>query len=177
MDLAKRKSLMKAFITSQFNYCPLIWMFHSRQLNNQINKIHERALRLVYKDNKLTFNDLLELDNSVTIHQRNLQILATEIFKVKISLAPEIMTEVFEIKEPHYNLSSEAGHFKREIVKFTHYGIQSVRHLGPKILDVVPQNIRESNSLNEFKSLIKFWKTDTCPCRLCKNCTAQVGFI
>ena len=49
MDLAKRKSLMKAFITSQFNYCPLIWMFHSRQLNNQINKIQKRTLRLVYK--------------------------------------------------------------------------------------------------------------------------------
>ena len=49
MDLAKRKSLMKAFITSQFNYFPLIWMFHSRQLNNRINKIQERALRLVYK--------------------------------------------------------------------------------------------------------------------------------
>ena len=54
MDLAKRKSLMKAFITTQLNYCPLIWMFHSRQLNNQINKIQERALRLVYKGNKLT---------------------------------------------------------------------------------------------------------------------------
>ena len=106
MDLAKRKTLMKAFITSQFNYCPLVWMFHSRQLNNLINKIHERALRLLYKDNKLTFNDLLELDNSVTIHQRNLQILATETFKVKNSLAPEIMTEVFEINEPHYNLRS-----------------------------------------------------------------------
>ena len=107
MDVAKRKSLMKTFVTSQFNYCPLIWMFHSRKLNNRLNKIQERALRLVYKDNKLTFHDPLKLDNSVTIHQRNLQILATEIFKVKNSLAPEIMTEVFEIKEPPYNLRSE----------------------------------------------------------------------
>ena len=172
MDLAKRKSLMKAFITTQLNYCPLTWMFH-----NRINKIQKRALRLVYKDNKLTFDDLLKLDNSVTIHQRNLQILTTEIFKVESSLAPEIMTEVFEIKEPHYNLRSEASHFKRENVKSTHYGIQSVRHLGPKIWNIVPQNIRESNSLNEFKSLIKFWKPDTCPCRICKNCIAQVGFI
>ena len=73
-------------------------------MNNQINKIHERALRQVYKDNKLTFNDLVKLDNSVAIHQRKLQILATEIFKVKINLAPEIMTEVFEINEPYYNL-------------------------------------------------------------------------
>ena len=176
-NLAKRKSLMKAFITSQFNSCALIWMFHNRQLNNRINKIQERALRLVYKDNKLTFDDLLKLDNSVTIHQRNLQILATEIFKVKNSLAPEIMTEVFEIKEPHYNLRSEASHFKRENVKSTHYGIQSVRHLGPKIWKIVPQNIRESNSLNEFKSLIKFWKPDTCFCKLCKIYIAQAGFI
>ena len=98
MDLAKRKSLMKAFIASKFKYCPLIWMFHRRQLNNGINKTHERDLRLVYKDDKLTFNDLSEIDNSVTIHQRNLQILATEIFKVKNSLAPEIMTEAFQIK-------------------------------------------------------------------------------
>ena len=62
MDLAKHKGLMKACITSQYNYCPLIFMFHRKQLNNRINKIHERALRLVYKDNKLTFNGLLELD-------------------------------------------------------------------------------------------------------------------
>ena len=83
IDLAKRKSLMKAFITSQFKHCPLTWMFNSRKLNNRISKLHERALTLVYKDYKLTFTDLLELDNSVTIYQRNLQVLATEIFKVK----------------------------------------------------------------------------------------------
>ena len=87
------------------------------------------------------------------------------------------MTEVFEIKEPHYNLSSEASHFKRENVKSTHYDIQYVRHLGPKVWNIVPQNIRESSSLNEFKSLIKFSKPDIFPCRLCKNCIAQVGFI
>ena len=51
MDLNKRRNLMKYFITSQFSYCPLIWMFHSRSLNNKINRIHERALRLVYQNN------------------------------------------------------------------------------------------------------------------------------
>ena len=87
MDLSKRKSLMKAFITSQFNYCPLIWMFYSRELSNRINRIHERALRLVYQDNSLSFAELLEKDNSVTIHLRNLQLLATEIYKLKNGLA------------------------------------------------------------------------------------------
>ena len=61
MDLNKRRNLMKAFITSQFSYCPLIWMFHSRNLNNKINRIHERALRLVYQNN-LSFSELLDLE-------------------------------------------------------------------------------------------------------------------
>ena len=150
---------------------------HSTQLNNRINKIHERALGPVYQDNKLTFNDFLELNNSVTIHEQNLQIHAREIFKVKNSLAPEIVTVVFEIKEPRYNLRFEAGRFKIENVKSTRYGIQSVGHLGPKIWNIRSQNIRESNSLNKSKSLIKFWKLDTCPCRLSENRIAQMGFI
>ena len=177
MDLSKRKSLMKAFVTSQFNYCPLIWMFHSRELNNRINRIHEWALRLVYQDKSLSFAKFLEKDNSVTIHQRNLQVLATKIFKLKNRLAPEIMKKVFEIQNPAYNFRSEAIHFKRENVKTTHYGIQLVRYLGPKIWDMVPNNIKNCSSLNKFKNSIKSWKPNECPCRLCKKYIAQIGFI
>ena len=74
MNLQQRKTLMKAFVISQFNYCPLLWMFHSRKLNNKINKLHERALRIVYKDDYSTFNDLLAKDGSCTIHHHNLQL-------------------------------------------------------------------------------------------------------
>ena len=81
-------------------------MFHSRKLNNHINRIHEQALRLVYQDNSLSFAELLEKDNSFTIHQRNLQVLATEIFKLENGLAPGIMKEVFEIQNPAYNFRS-----------------------------------------------------------------------
>ena len=123
MDLSKRKCLMKAFVKSQFDYFPLVWMFHSRELNNRINRIHERALRLVYQDNSLSFAELLEKDNSVTIHQRNLQVLATKIFKLKNGLAPEIMKVVFKIQNPADNFRSETTHFKRENGKTTHYGI------------------------------------------------------
>ena len=68
LDFQKRRSLMKAFIISQFNYCPLIWMFHNRALNDRINKIHKRALRLVYQNKNLSFSELLELDNAVIKH-------------------------------------------------------------------------------------------------------------
>ena len=71
MDLNKRRNLMKAFISSQFSYCPLKWIFQSRSLNNKINRIHERAFRLVYQNN-LSFSEILDLDNSVTMHQKKL---------------------------------------------------------------------------------------------------------
>ena len=50
MDQNKGRMLMEAFIISQFSYCPLMWMFHSRNTENRVNKTHERALRLVYDD-------------------------------------------------------------------------------------------------------------------------------
>ena len=69
MSLEKRRTLMKAFIESQFSYCPLIWMLHSRTLNYKISRIHERALRTVYSDYNSSFNELLDKDDSFTIHQ------------------------------------------------------------------------------------------------------------
>ena len=67
IDQRKLRTLMRAFITSQCRYCPLIWMFHSRQLNKKINKIQERALRITYKDTESTYSELLEKDCAVTI--------------------------------------------------------------------------------------------------------------
>ena len=78
MNMQKRGIIMKSFVTSQFGYCPLIWMFHSRRLNNKINSIHERALRITYQNHISTFQELLNKDNSVSIHHRSLQALATE---------------------------------------------------------------------------------------------------
>ena len=141
MDLLKREVLLKAFITSHFSYCPLIWMFHSRTLNNRINNIHERALRLTYKDNQSSFKELLEKDHSVIVHHKNLQALVTEIFKVKNDLAPDIMKDVFELKEPPYNLRSESNHFTRPNVKTTYYGLSSIKHLAPQIWELVPQRL------------------------------------
>ena len=83
----EQKVLMEAFITSQFRYFPLIWMLLSWTLSNRIKQ-------------------LLEKDHSVTVPHKNLQVLVTEIFKVKNSLGPDFMKDVFELKEPQYNLRS-----------------------------------------------------------------------
>ena len=63
-DSEKLGIIMKTFIDSQFNYCPLTWMVHSWQLNTKINKLHEREPRIVYNNLNLTFQQLLDLDMS-----------------------------------------------------------------------------------------------------------------
>ena len=88
ISLEKRRLVMKTFIESQFNYCPLIWMFHSRTINNKINRLHERALRIVYSDFKSSFEGLLMKDNSFSIHERNIQSLAIKIYKFLNGLPP-----------------------------------------------------------------------------------------
>ena len=93
--ILKRKLLMKAFFQAQFSYCPLAWMCHSRWLNNKINRQYERCLRIVHKDKSLSFADLLAKDGSVTIHTRNLKVLATEMFKVHINMSTVLMQDLF----------------------------------------------------------------------------------
>ena len=95
----KKHMLFKSFIISQFNYCPILWMCHSRGLNNKINKIHERALRIVYQDKKYIFETSLKRDKSTSILMKNLKYLATELFKVKDGLSPEIIKEIFVLQE------------------------------------------------------------------------------
>ena len=73
----KLRGIAKAFVMLQFSYCPLVWMCHGRTLNTKRNNLHERALRLVYDDWQSIFQELLNINKSVTIHHRNLQVLAT----------------------------------------------------------------------------------------------------
>ena len=72
---------MQLFFNSQFSYCPLVWTFHNRQINTRINNIQYCALQMVYQDEISSFDELLQKDWSVKIHHRNLQFLATEMYK------------------------------------------------------------------------------------------------
>ena len=97
LDDRKLRIIMKTFIESQFNYCPLSWMFHFRLLNNKINTLHERTLRLVYKSPELSFQELLVLVKSF-LHHRNLQKIATEMYKVKNKFSPTLIQESLSYK-------------------------------------------------------------------------------
>ena len=95
MTLEKEKTVMNSFFNAQFNYCPLIWMLHSRKNNNKIKHLHERCLRLIYSDKKSSYESPLEKNNSVSIHHKNIQALTIKMFKVNHKLCPESTGDIF----------------------------------------------------------------------------------
>ena len=176
---ARRRIIAKTFIEAQFSYCPLVWMFVDRTVNWKINKLHERTLRLVYCDYKSTFEELLERDNAFTVHQRNIQSLAIEMYKTKMNQNPTFMKTIFvEKRETGYNLrSKDMQDFESINIHKVHKGEDSLRFLGCKIWKLVPQNIKESESVDKFKFKIRKWKPIKCPCRLCKIYVQRIGYI
>ena len=141
----KLRVIMKSFTISQFKYCPLVRMCHSRTLNNKINKLHERAL-FVHGDRQSTFEELLNIDKSVTIDHKNLQVLPPELYIVRHGLAPELMNDIFKKRNVTYNFGNNST-FETRNIKSVYYGSETIFFLGPKIWELLPSNIKNSENL------------------------------
>ena len=124
----KKCILMNPFFTSQFSYCPIVWMCHSGTDNNKINRLHERCLQIVYCDKLSSFNGLFEKDGSVSIHLRNIQILANEMYKLINNLSPPT---VFKLKSDSCYNMRQTSQFSRSLVKSV-YNMEYILTLAQK---------------------------------------------
>ena len=126
-------------------------MFCSGNMNNKINHIHERALRLVYEDYTSTFDNLLKKDRSVSIHHRNIHQVAIEMHKVKHDLSPQFIKDIFREKQRY---SKRLGTvFARSKVTTVYKGENSLRIFGPIVWnDMLPAKFKRCSNLNEFKN-------------------------
>ena len=97
MNLPKRRILINVFFNGQFNYWHTIWMFHSRSVNSKIHSLHERCLRMIYNDKHSILEELQVKDNSPSIHHRNIQRLAIQMYMVPNGLSPDIMSDIFQL--------------------------------------------------------------------------------
>ena len=97
-----------------------------------MNKLYERALRLAYDDRQSTFEELHNIDKSITINHRNLQVLATELFKVHHGLTSELMNNIFRKWDVMYDFRNDST-FETRNVKSVFYGSETISSLGPKI--------------------------------------------
>ena len=150
LNKTEKSLIFNSMIKSHFNYCPLLWMFCSRTSNNRINKLHERSLRVIHNDETNDFNTLLEMNNEVTIHQRNIQVLMLEVFKIKYESAPPIMNSTLIRRENIYNLRN-FQEFETETKRTVNYGIESFSYRSPQLWAMLPAELKEINLLNQFK--------------------------
>ena len=125
-------------------------MFCSRQSNNLINKIHEKGLRLTYRDETKDFQQILREQNEITIHQMNLQVLMTEVYKIVNSIAPPIMNSLFQFR---YNTNSIRNfqEIYTENRKTVWYGTETVTYRTPFLWANLHTKYKNAKSLDEFK--------------------------
>ena len=98
-------------------------------------------------------------------------------FKVYTEKVPEILQDVFPINsQPEYNLRNKTS-FATRPIRTVHYGDNSLRYLGPKLWELIPSDMKDTESVEVFKNRIKNWIPDNCPCRLCKTYIHEVDFI
>ena len=174
LPFSKRHLIMKTFVESQFSYCPLVWMFCSRTMNAKVNRIHERALRLVYQDYNSTFEELLDKDKSLCFHHRNIHQVAIEMYKVKNDLSPPFMKDLFNEIERETRSGTS---FSRPNVNSVKRGDRSLRSFGPIVWNtMLPDALKKLENLELFKKSIKSWKPDNCPCELCRVYLKGVGY-
>ena len=176
ISFKQKRILMKTSVESQFGYCPLIWMFHSRQVNSKINHLQERSLRIAYNDYINSFEDLLKKGNSFKNHHKNIQSLTIELFNVEKVIANPILCDIFSLRSIDYNLISQTD-FSVSSVNTTHFGLNSLRYFASKVWNMVPLEVKSLNDVESFKSEITKWEPMQCQCTLCLPSMHSIGYV
>ena len=161
---------------SQFSYFLLVWMFCSKKSNNLINKLQEMVLRLVTNDCQSSMNILLDKCNEFSLHQRNLQTLMIELYKMIYQTAPLIMNSLFVFCENTHNIRNYQI-LPNNVRKTVRYGLETILYTSPFLWANLPQEYKLQKSLSAFKRKIRQWNGEICACRLCKVYEPNIGFI
>ena len=134
-------------------------MNHNKSINKKksISCMKELIYKgLIYCDHSSYFQELFQRDNSVTIHQKNIQGLANVMYGVVNNIAPTIVSELFSFSNVNHNLKS-GSQFHQPYSNTAWNAQETISYLGPKIWNMVPEEMRQKSSLFAFKREIKQW--------------------
>ena len=167
LTVEKATILGNAFIDSQFSHAPLLWMFCRKTLYSKIEKIHHKTLKVIHESN-VSYDNLLLRSNTVSVHQRYLRFLVTEIYKSISQLSPEFVWSYFTHKDMPYNLR-KAPFLGLPKAHSCYYGTNAVHFRGSLIWNNLPAVVKSNDSLFEFKNKIKSIGDLDCGCLICRN--------
>ena len=134
-----------------------------------INVVHERSLRIILSDYQSPYPLLLEKAHQTTFHQQCINSLIIEVYKHLSRHSPDINNDIFRLREDMYNLwNFHIFHAKNP--RSLKYGLHATPYRVRQLLQETPTETHQAASLALFKSRIKTWKCENCPCRSCKIC-------
>ena len=170
LDYASRLSIYKSFIMSNFNYCPVVWMFTSKSSLSKLEDIQRRALRFVLDDYTSIYHELLNKANVPGEKIMALRYLAIEVYKCVNGLNPKYLNDILTIKKCKYDLRDDSL-INRNKVSTTSHGLKSFKDYGAKIWNLLPESCKGAISLREIKDLIKSWNGPKYCCSVCLHFT------
>ena len=146
----------KSFISANFNYCPIVWLFCGKTNLKKLEKLQERALATVYCDKSLAYEDMLKRSGQLCIRLNLIRLLAIEMFKCMNGLNPLYINDMFSSKDSSYNLRDNSRLMQPKF-NTKRYGYKSFKYLGSKVWNCLPPYVKNVNDLNLFKKNIYNW--------------------
>ena len=166
IDLPSRKAIYSSFIAANFNYCPLVCFFTSRKSIDMIEKIQERALRFVLRDQVSSYDVLLEKAGYESFRIHAVKLLLVEMFKIFNGLSPEYLSDIFEKSDNPYCMRDK-NKLIQPLKRTTTYGLRSFEYYGSHVWNMLPVHFKSCESISEFKNSIKRWLGPRCSCSMC----------
>ena len=161
-----RLLIFKSFIQSNFNLCPVVWHFCSKASTDKLEKLQNRALRIVFNEYTSSYESLLSKRNLSTLHMNRLRCIATEIYKCINNITPEYLRDLVEVKQAKYSFRYE-NTIRIPTVRTVTYGQKSFRFESARVWNSLPNELRAATSFWEFKGLIRTWVGLKCNCAIC----------
>ena len=158
LDLKSRTIIYNSFVMSNFTYCPLTWHFCGKQNNYKIEKIQERALRILYQDTLCSYQELIQRADTTTVILSRLRTMALEVFKCTKSLNPPCLNSLFEIKSTGYSLRNSVK-LDQPLRRKTTHGLCSFSYLGSNIWNDLANSHNDicDVTVYDFKRFLKTW--------------------
>ena len=156
LKVKTKKLICRSFIMSNFDYCPVIWHFCGRQNNTKIEKIHNRALKIVYNDYDSEYDALLQRFGTNTVFQLRINRILNEVYKTVNKLNPSYLNPIFDVKSLPYALRDSLK-LTQPIKDTTTFGLRSVSYVGSKLWNELPIHIKNAPDIPQFKIRLKNW--------------------
>ena len=153
LDEKSKLAIYKAFIASNFNYCNCVWAFASKSNLVKLDKINERAIRMIYNDKTTTYDTLLMEKGHLDIFRICYKSLCIMMYKIWNGISPPYLNDMFNVRKSHYDMRDNKT-YTLPTYKTKKHGYNSLSYLGPKVWNTLDKKLKNTSSPDTFKKKV-----------------------